>query len=224
MKKNNREIKESLAQKRLKAFLDSTPGIVHNLSNPLTIISTYSQLMQMQEPDNTNITKMVEQSKLIENILNNIVYISQNILKEKPQQININTFLKNEIEYFRANPLFKHKVITTLDLTDKIPVVVNSYFHLSTLLFTIIQLTLYFFQSSEEKRIYISTKKKTNSVVISITVSVDDITNIINENEYKPLIEAFNDALIISQEVDISTKINRKNTGTELVIEIPDKT
>lgn len=224
MRKNNREIKESLAQKRLKAFLDSTPGIVHNLSNPLTIISTYSQLMQMQEPDNTNITKMVEQSKLIENILNNIVYISQNILKEKPQQININTFLKNEIEYFRANPLFKHKVITTLDLTDKIPVVVNSYFHLSTLLFTIIQLTLYFFQSSEEKRIYISTKKKTNSVVISITVSVDDITNIINENEYKPLIEAFNDALIISQEVDISTKINRKNTGTELVIEIPDKT
>jgi len=224
MKKNNRKIKESLAQKRLKAFLDSTPGIVHNLSNPLTIISTYSQLMQMQEPDNTNITKMVEQSKLIENILNNIVYISQNILKEKPQQININTFLKNEIEYFRANPLFKHKVITTLDLTDKIPVVVNSYFHLSTLLFTIIQLTLYFFQSSEEKRIYISTKKKTNSVVISITVSVDDITNIINENEYKPLIEAFNDALIISQEVDISTKINRKNTGTELVIEIPDKT
>ena len=224
MKKNNREIKESLAQKRLKAFLDSTPGIVHNLSNPLTIISTYSQLMQMQEPDNTNITKMVEQSKLIENILNNIVYISQNILKEKPQQININTFLKNEIEYFRANPLFKHKVITTLDLTDKIPVVVNSYFHLSTLLFTIIQLTLYFFQSSEEKRIYISTKKKTNSVIISITVSVDDITNIINENEYKPLIEAFNDALIISQEVDISTKINRKNTGTELVIEIPDKT
>ena len=224
MKKNNREIKESLAQKRLKAFLDSTPGIVHNLRNPLTIISTYSQLMQMQEPDNTNITKMVEQSKLIENILNNIVYISQNILKEKPQQININTFLKNEIEYFRANPLFKHKVITTLDLTDKIPVVVNSYFHLSTLLFTIIQLTLYFFQSSEEKRIYISTKKKTNSVVISITVSVDDITNIINENEYKPLIEAFNDALIISQEVDISTKINRKNTGTELVIEIPDKT
>ena len=224
MKKNNRKIKESLAQKRLKAFLDSTPGIVHNLSNPLTIISTYSQLMQMQEPDNTNITKMVEQSKLIENILNNIVYISQNILKEKPQQININTFLKNEIEYFRANPLFKHKVITTLDLTDKIPVVVNSYFHLSTLLFTIIQLTLYFFQSSEEKRIYISTKKKTNSVVISITVSVDDITNIINENEYKPLIEAFNDALIISQEVDISTKINRKNTGTEFVIEIPDKT
>ncbi|RKY60152.1 MAG: hypothetical protein DRP96_06060 [Candidatus Neomarinimicrobiota bacterium] len=224
MRKNNREIKESLAQKRLKAFLDSTPGIVHNLSNPLTIISTYSQLMQMQEPDNTNITKMVEQSKLIENILNNIVYISQNILKEKPQQININTFLKNEIEYFRANPLFKHKVITTLDLTDKIPVVVNSYFHLSTLLFTIIQLTLYFFQSSEEKRIYISTKKKTNSVVISITVSVDDITNIINENEYKPLIEAFNDALIISQEVDISTKINRKNTGTEFVIEIPDKT
>jgi len=224
MKKNNREIKESLAQKRLKAFLDSTPGIVHNLSNPLTIISTYSQLMQMQEPDNTNITKMVEQSKLIENILNNIVYISQNILKEKPQQININTFLKNEIEYFRASPLFKHKVITTLDLTDKIPVVVNSYFHLSTLLFTIIQLTLYFFQSSEEKRIYISTKKKTNSVVISITVSVDDITNIINENEYKPLIEAFNDALIISQEVDISTKINRKNTGTEFFIEIPDKT
>jgi len=224
MRKNNRKIKESLAQKRLKAFLDSTPGIVHNLSNPLTIISTYSQLMQMQEPDNTNITKMVEQSKLIENILNNIVYISQNILKEKPQQININTFLKNEIEYFRANPLFKHKVITTLDLTDKIPVVVNSYFHLSTLLFTIIQLTLYFFQSSEEKRIYISTKKKTNSVVISITVSVDDITNIINENEYKPLIEAFNDALIISQEVDISTKINRKNTGTEFFIEIPDKT
>ncbi|MFH1252437.1 MAG: hypothetical protein V1715_15255, partial [bacterium] len=91
-----KDIKQSLLRERLSAFIKLTPGIVHNLSNPLTVIVTRAQLLQLKMPEISDLKKMIDQSKTIEAILNNLVFISQNISNDELQQIDINSLVKNE--------------------------------------------------------------------------------------------------------------------------------
>ena len=232
MNSDTKNIKESLIKKRLKLFVDLTPGIVHNISNPLTVISTHSQLMQLKMPANTVFKKMVEQSNFIESLLNNIVYISQNITNEKPQAININTLVKNEVEFFMADAFFKHNIKKTFDYSPELVTVNNSYFHISILMVTIIQLLIHYFQNAEDTKIHFSTIRKNKSAVISISASVSGIIeefeqlpiNRIIDNESEiPQIQYLSDAVLIAKEVGINTIINRCDNKTEFRIEISNR-
>jgi len=101
---------DELLRARLLSFVNATSGFVHNVSNPLTIIATRAQLLQLKMPQDTDFEKMVEQSKTIESMLNNIVYISQNILNEKLKLLNINELLKNELTFLLPDSFFKQNV------------------------------------------------------------------------------------------------------------------
>jgi len=160
---------DELLRTRLLSFVNATSGFVHNICNPLTIISTRAQLLQLKMPQNTDFEKMVEQSKIIESMLNNIVYISQNILDEKLKLININDLLKNELTFLLTDSFFKQNVKKNYQLHPNLPKTKGVYFHISTVFFCVMQLQLFLMQNAVEKKVCIRTSEKDNNIIIDIT-------------------------------------------------------
>jgi len=158
-----------LLQTRLLSFVNATSGFVHNICNPLTIIATRAQLLQMKMPQNTDFEKMVEQSKIIESMLNNIVYISRNILDKEFKLLNINDLLKNEVSFFLTDSFFKHNVGKNYQLQSNLPKTKGVYFHISTVFFCVMQLQLFLMREAVEKKITIRTSEKDNRIIVDIS-------------------------------------------------------
>jgi len=159
---------DELLRARLLSFVNATSGFVHNVSNPLTIIATRAQLLQLKMPQDTDFEKMVEQSKTIESMLNNIVYISQNILNEKLKLLNINELLKNELTFLLTDSFFKQNVKKNYQLHPNLPKTKGVYFHISTVFFCAMQLQLFLMRDAVEKKVAIRTSEKDNNIIIDI--------------------------------------------------------
>ena len=158
-----------LLRTRLLSFVNATSGFVHNISNPLTIISTRAQLLQLKMPQNADFEKMVKQSKIIELMLNNLFYISQNILEEELKLININELLKNELTFLLTDLFFKHNVGKNYQFYPNLPKTRGVYFHISTVFFCIMQLQLFLMQDAVEKKISVQTSDKDDKIIINIS-------------------------------------------------------
>ncbi|MBU4445584.1 MAG: hypothetical protein L6422_06310 [Candidatus Marinimicrobia bacterium] len=160
---------DELLRTRLFSFINATPGFVHNISNPLTIIATRAQLLQLKMLQNTDFKKMVEQSKIIESMLNNIVYISRNILDQKFKLLNINELLKNELTFLLTDLFFKHNVEKKYQLHPNLPKTKGVYFHISTVFFCVMQLQFFLMRDAVEKKVSVRTSEKDNNIIIDIT-------------------------------------------------------
>jgi len=224
-----KDIKQSLLRERLSAFIKLTPGIVHNLSNPLTVIVTRAQLLQLKMPEISDLKKMIDQSKTIEAILNNLVFISQNISNDELQQIDINSLVKNETEFLKADPFFKHNVTKEFQYYPGLLMTTSSYFHISTLLFCIMQILLVHLKSSAEKEIRIKTDKTSDSVIIRIISDVlkpSEFQNILSSTpsiSEDPYVQNLYNASLLAKELEITLMINSNPTSTEFTISIPKK-
>ncbi len=160
---------DELLRTRLLSFVNATPGFVHNISNPLTIISTRAQLLQLKMPQNADFEKMVKQSKTIELMLNNLFYISHNILDEELKLLNINELLKNELTFLLTDSFFKQNVKKNYQLHPNLPKTKGVYFHISMVFFCIMQLQLFLMREAIEKKVSIRTSEKDNNIIIDIT-------------------------------------------------------
>ncbi|MBU0712128.1 hypothetical protein KJ762_04345 [bacterium] len=224
-----KDIKQSLLRERLSAFIKLTPGIVHNLSNPLTVIVTRAQLLQLKMPEISDLKKMIDQSKTIEAILNNLVFISQNISNDELQQIDINSLVKNEMEFLKADPFFKHNITKEFQYYPGLLMTTSSYFHISTLLFCIVQILLVHLKSSVENKINIITDKTSDSMRIRIGshvlnhAEVNNFASSISSRSDNPRLQNLYDASLLAKELEITLMINSNPTGTEFTISIPKK-
>ncbi|MDO9548924.1 MAG: hypothetical protein Q7J65_08190 [Candidatus Marinimicrobia bacterium] len=224
-----KNIKQSLLRERLSAFLKSTPGIIHNLSNPLTVIVARAQLLQLKMPGISDFKKMVGQSKTIEAILNNLVFISQNISNDELLPIDINTLVKNEMEFLNADSFFKNNVTKDFQYYPDSLMITGSYFHIATLLYCIMQFLLIHMKNSAEKEIRIITDKPSDSARIRIRSAVlkrTDFQNIASPTLSRsddPFMQNIYDAGLLAKEMGIALMINSNTTSTEFTITIPKK-
>jgi len=232
MSENLKNIKQSLLHERLSAFLKSTTGIVHNLSNPLTIIAARAQLLQLKMPENPNFKKMTDQSKTIESILNNLVFISQNLVDEERHKIDINILLKNEMEFLNADSFFKHNVSKDFQYYPGSLTTSSSYFHIATLVYCIMQLLLAHLKNSTEKVIKIRTVKTSDSVCIRISsgakvLEPSEIQKIQSPSTSKsiisqdPLIQNLYNANLLAKEMEITLTISSNKSDIEFTVSIP---
>ena len=232
MSENLKNIKQSLLHERLSAFLKSTTGIVHNLSNPLTIIAARAQLLQMKMPDNPNFKKMVDQSKTIESILNNLVFISQNLVDEERHKIDINILMKNEMEFLNADSFFKHNVSKDFQYYPGSLITSSSYFHVATLVYCIMQVLLTHLKKSSEKVIKFRTVKASDSAHIRISsgakvMEPSEIQKMLLSSTSKsiisqdPLLQNLYNAKLLAKEMKITLTISCIEAGIEFTISIP---
>ncbi len=224
-------IGKDLLHFRLLSFLQSLAGFVHNVSNPLTIISTKAQLLKMKMPQNNDYSKIVDQCKTIESMLNNIILVSQNILDKEIDFFDVNTMLKNEFEYFNTDAFFKHNIKKEFEWSSELSRIKFSYFDVSTLLFFIMQILLPRLQNSPEKLIKIKTDGTDTTVFVDITASCklfsDPIIKAIVTSE-PPLIEDLDEpeqnlsnALKIAKTSGITLDIKSEQERCTFLISIP---
>ncbi|MGC9363223.1 MAG: hypothetical protein ACP5FZ_01500 [Fidelibacterota bacterium] len=168
MKPKKEQLRQSLLLERQANFLKLIPGVVHNLCNPLTIIGTRAQLLQMKMPDTPDFQKIVTQSKNIESILNNLVFIVQNFQDVRLQSVDVNRLIRNETDFLTANPHFKHNIIRDIQYYPGNSSVKNSYFHIATLFHFTILFLIDRLQNSSKNNLWIICDRTNSAVTIKI--------------------------------------------------------
>ena len=164
-------IRKELLYVRLLSFIDSISGFVHNVSNPLTVVATKSQLFQLKMPQNSDFSKMVDQSKVIESMLNNIVMITESLKDQGIRHFDLNALLKNEFEYYNTDAFFKHKIDKVYGWSRHLPRIKFSYFDVSMIIFCIMQILLAKFPEIDDKRMVVKTGNSESSVTVQITAN-----------------------------------------------------
>lgn len=140
-------------------FLGSLlPGIIHNLSTPLSGVLGATQLLEMRADSISNIIKykdvisedareellrqLEKNSSNIQIVARNARYLSE-ILRILVHRINrynrivresvdINELLRIELRFLEADLAFKHKVRKALDVDENMPQVQITYAHLAS--------------------------------------------------------------------------------------------
>jgi len=107
------------------------PGIVHNISNPLTIIKVRTQILQNKIPESPVFPALLENVAKIENILGNLAERINNLHNDEIRPINLKYLVKSEIMYLEADLEFKHKITKKIDLQESQPYIKAVYRHLS---------------------------------------------------------------------------------------------
>lgn len=172
MKPEKEQLRQSLLLERQANFLKLIPGVVHNLCNPLTIIGTRAQLLQLKMPDNPDFQKIVTQGKNIESILNNLVFIVQNFQDARLQSVDVNSLIRNETDFLTANPHFKHNVTRDIQYCSGNSFVKNSYFHIATLFHFTVLFLIDRAQNSLKNKLWIICNCTTSSVTIKIRTDI----------------------------------------------------
>lgn len=230
MNKNSEKLIQSLCQQRLSTLTKLVPGIVHNVSNPLTIIGTRAQLLQLKMPESPDFRKMVEQSKMIESILNNLVFISQNQCNTQIQKIDINKLIKNETDFLTANPHFKHNITRNIQYSAGNSSVKSSYFHVASLVHFTLLFLIDCAQNSTAKNLWISCEQTNQAVLIRIRTDITDLADQSRQFEkhlHDPGSPADNSlknlacAALIAREMKIAFTFPTKNENAEFLITIP---
>lgn len=119
--------KHLIKTERHAAFSLLSQGIVHNLKNPLTVISSTNQLLKMKRPkfDNSEVSgpllnyiQYVDKSldkidmgtQQMTDMINALMAKSKSDTSEKVEVVDINELLKKEIDFLSADSIFKYKV------------------------------------------------------------------------------------------------------------------
>ncbi|HDP67502.1 MAG TPA: hypothetical protein ENN20_03250 [Candidatus Marinimicrobia bacterium] len=230
MNSTKEQLRQSLLLERQANFLKLIPGVVHNLCNPLTIIGTRAQLLQLKMPESPDFRKMVEQSKMIESILNNLVFISQNQCNTQIQKIDINKLIENETDFLTANPHFKHNITREIQYYSGNLSVKSSYFHVASLVHFTLLFLIDCAQNSTAKNLWISCEQTHQVVLIRIRTDIADLADQSRQFEKhlsdpdSPAATSLKNlacAALIAKEMKIALTFPTKNENAEFLITIP---
>jgi signal transduction histidine kinase len=92
-----KEFAESVVKKQDKFIKNAT----HEINTPLSIITTNIDLYNLNNPKNRHLTKIEAGVKIIQNIYNDLSYVTKkDRIEHKKESINFSDFLKQRIDFF----------------------------------------------------------------------------------------------------------------------------
>lgn len=150
-----------------------TQGIVHNFRNPLTAIILYNEMIQKEAESNsikstlsfsTNIEKAAKQ---MNSMIDNLMIKSRMDQKTDIISININNFLKTELEIFHANQTYKNAK-KEFEFDDSIGEVKIIYSNLAQVLQNLLQNALDSMWNLKEIKLKIVTRQDEEYIFIDI--------------------------------------------------------
>jgi len=147
------------------------PGMVHNLSNPLTVISARAQLLQLKLPEEKNLNTIFMEARKIESVLNYAVIKSTQEQDTKPKTLNLKKLLETEIEFLMADAHFKHNIQKSCRIDEKLPGLAGIYCHFSRLFLSLIAFAVRSLQEAPEKKLGIVATSDDKNIEIRIGAS-----------------------------------------------------
>jgi len=163
-------------------------GIVHNLRNPIQIISGYIDMLNAKGHDFPELEKMKSGTTSLSEIIDNILTKLKKESNIEETEININDLLRCELEFLNANHFFKHETEKHIDLSEDLPPVKGLYGDFSQAIMNIINNALDAISNSHKRELRIATwyEKDTNSVCISISDSGPGVPYDLQERIFQP--------------------------------------
>ncbi|KAA3617410.1 MAG: response regulator [Calditrichaeota bacterium] len=235
---------ELLKENKMASIGQLTAGITHNLNTPISIIQGNAELLQYKNPNSNEVNMILKQTSRMNELIHTIITKGKYELNYEEDEIDLNSLLKTEIEFLKANLYFKHYIDCTLDLDDSIPSLYGIYSDYSQSISVIIQNSIDAMYKFEKRELFVQTKKNKSSVKLVIKDSGVGIERDVLEQIFEPFFttkpapdEKIQDdkaprgtglglsmADKIFKKYDIQVEVNSNvGSGAEFILSIPVK-
>jgi len=163
-------------------------GIVHNLRNPVQIISGYIDMLHAKGYDLPELEKMKGGTNSMSDIIDNILTKLKKESNIEETEVNINDLLRCELEFLNANTFYKHETEKYFDFDENLPPVRGLYGDFSQAIMNIISNALDAISESRKKELRIATwyEREIDSVCISVSDSGPGIPRDLQERIFQP--------------------------------------
>jgi PAS domain S-box-containing protein len=180
------QMERSLIQaERMASVGTAAAGIVHNLRSPLTGMMGFTDILRMKYPEIEEL-KMIETSaKLMADMVDNILTKSR--LNKTFEAVDINLLLQRELDFLKADQMFRHQVAIHVDLMTALPKVWCVYTDMSQIFGNLLRNAAEAMHNSPRKVLNIVTTQKNHMV----QVVVRDTGGGILEENLKNLFDPF---------------------------------
>ncbi len=143
--------------------------VVHNFKNPLTIITGLVEILKSKYPTDDKISSMEAATNRLTKLINQILQIGheKNSNQSEPVMCDVNTIIKDELDFFRYSNFFKYKVVVSSSLNSTKKVKAESL-HLSQIINNILKNSIDALYESKNTALEIKTFDENDCVKIII--------------------------------------------------------
>ncbi len=245
---NNRLLEQRVAERTQQLLeIDSqaeigkhVSQIVHNLNSPLQAIFGTVDLAALKlskdEPDLEKITQLmgrVKNSALdLEKIIRSILlHVRTNALSGS-DEVDINSIILSELEFFKVNPVFKQEIEKQVDLVEPAPIIFGNPVQIKQIMDNLIKNAIDAMEACSPKRLSVATRVQNSHVELSITdtgigIDAGDLTKIFSPDyttkpvgkgtglglaSVKTMVEAYNGSISVA---------SQKGQGTNVSVRLP---
>ncbi len=177
---------ELIKEHRMAAIGQLAAGIAHNMNTPISIIQGNAELLQLKNEGETEVEMILRQVRRINELIQILIRKGKKELNPETEEIDINSLIRHEMRFFKANLFYKHNVKTELDLDGSIAGITGRYSDLSQGIMAIVQNAVEAMQLVPRRELKIRTRRqKDKSTVIKISdtgpgMDQETITKIFN--------------------------------------------
>lgn len=156
-------IKES----RMAAIGQLASGVAHNLNTPISIIQGNAELLSLKYTDD-EISKILKQTQRMNDLIYTIISKGRYVLSNDEGDVDLNSLLKVEIEFFKSNLYFKHYIKCDIETDPFIPLLYGRYSDFSQSISVIIQNAIDSMYKMDTRELFVQTKKMDDYVRLII--------------------------------------------------------
>jgi len=214
--------------------------IVHNLKNPLqsvfATIDLASLKLSKESPDLDYIGSLLRRVKNsamdLEKIIRSILLHASNNPVQDVTDVDVNSIVTSELEFFRMNPIFRREIEKEVELTEPPPMVTGHPVQIKQIVNNLITNAIDAMEGSDEKRLSVATKLQNRHVELAIGdtgtgIGTDDMARIFSPDfttkplgqgtglglaSVKTMVEAYNGSISVESE---------KGRGTTFSVRLP---
>jgi len=163
-----RQMERSLIQaERMASVGTAAAGIVHNLRSPLTGVMGFTDVLRKKYPD-------IEELKIIETSANLMADMVDNILTKSRlnktfESVDINLLLQRELDFLKADQIFRHQMEIHIELEQTLPKIWCVYTDMSQIFGNLLRNAVEAMHNSPRKLLKVVTIQKGQMVQVMIT-------------------------------------------------------
>ncbi len=177
---------ELLNEHKLAAIGQVAAGITHNLNNPIAVIQGLVELLILKHGTSPELEKVLIQVKRMGDIIKSILGKTRKEQDTAIRFLDINSMLKDELEFFNTNLFFKHHINKEVNFAEKLPKIKGIYSDFSQSFTNIIQNAIDAMFESSKRELTINTEYDNSFINIIIADTGCGINPEIRDKIFEP--------------------------------------
>jgi signal transduction histidine kinase len=145
--------------------------MVHNFRSPLTVISGYSEFLKDMVDGEARefVDKIIQAADQLDEMMQNLMIKTSLDRTTTTENVDINTLIKREFDFYNANLRFKHDVEKILELDETLPTVNMVYADLVQVFENLVNNALDAMWNQSFQQIKVTTSYDSENVYIAIS-------------------------------------------------------